>query len=358
MRQRELVRPAIEARDRAAVELGEQSFTGGRDEIAQPAVERFPLSKRLRLSNGGLGQRHIAAATLGVAPQIGGGIVEDLLLHRLVDADWIATDRQQGRGGTCVGARRHGRDVRSEQDEETGGRGACASRRDVHSHGRARIDDVLDDLAHRRIQAAGCVHRDEDQRRAAVIGLVDAAVDVLGHHRVDLTVDVQLDDARRFGGGVGLPGIAGRRQPNSQENGEHGSRGGEPKRVTHLWRGYTCPDHVPGYPRPLPETAAKPLRRRLERPVAPETKRGRKPVERVLRLADGPALSQHPRVTLHPAVRPPESHHQGRIRPSSGQLAIQHEAALQAVAASALQCVAQADDARNEPLLELSIALA
>ena len=117
----------------------------------------------------------LRAATPGVAPQIGGGIVEDLLLHRLVDADWIATDRQQGRGGTCVGARRHGRDVRSEQDEETGGRGACASRRNVHSHGRARIDDVLDDLAHRCVEAAGCVDRDEDQRRAAVVGLVDAA---------------------------------------------------------------------------------------------------------------------------------------------------------------------------------------
>ena len=65
-----------------------------------------------------------------------------------------------------VGGRCHGRDVAGVQDVGSGARRACTARRDVHRHRNRRGEDVLDDRAHRRIQAAGRVHLQHDQLRA------------------------------------------------------------------------------------------------------------------------------------------------------------------------------------------------
>ncbi len=68
---------------------------------------------------------------------------------------------------------------------------------DVDRDGRARIEDVVNDVAHRGVQAAWRINRDENQRGAVTVGLVDAAIDVFGHDGLDFTVDVELDDLRR-----------------------------------------------------------------------------------------------------------------------------------------------------------------
>ena len=109
-RQRELGRPPAKTRDRAAVQFSEQRLAGVGDQIAQSAIHGFPFGERLRISDGGFGQRDVAAAALGIAAQVGGGVVE-LLFERVVNGHQVTADAQQrGRGaGVC---RRHGRNVR------------------------------------------------------------------------------------------------------------------------------------------------------------------------------------------------------------------------------------------------------
>jgi hypothetical protein len=54
---------------------------------------------------------------------------------------------------------------------------------------------VADDVAHRRVEAARRVHRDEDERSTIAVGPIDSFGDVLGEDRIDLAADVKLDDA-------------------------------------------------------------------------------------------------------------------------------------------------------------------
>lgn len=105
-----------------AVEPGEQRLAGVGDEIAQPAVERLLLGERLRVGDRRLGQGDVASTAAGVAPQVRGGVVEDLLLQGFVNRDRVAADGEERRRRAGVGARRQGRDVRGEQDEEAGRR--------------------------------------------------------------------------------------------------------------------------------------------------------------------------------------------------------------------------------------------
>ena len=85
MRKRELHGRAIEARDGAAVELGEQILGRRRDEINQLAVERFFFAERFRVGNRRGRQIRIASALADVAAQIRGGFVQDFLVQRVVD---------------------------------------------------------------------------------------------------------------------------------------------------------------------------------------------------------------------------------------------------------------------------------
>ena len=56
---------------------------------------------------------------------------------------------------------------------------------------------MLDNIFHGGREASGCVHRDQDQGSVASRGLFDAAVHVLGHHRLNLIIDSQFDDLRQ-----------------------------------------------------------------------------------------------------------------------------------------------------------------
>ena len=67
-----------------------------------------------------------------------------------------------------------------------------------------------DDVAHRGVETAGRIDREENERGALVVGLVDAPVDVLGHDGFDFAVDAKLDDQWCRGQGRGLSRRPGR----------------------------------------------------------------------------------------------------------------------------------------------------
>ena len=95
MREHETARPSIEARDHPAIEPNEQILSRVRDEVAELAIERFFFGESLRGGNRGFCQRDIPAAPGRVAAQVGRGVVDDLVLHRLVDRH----GRSEVRGG-------------------------------------------------------------------------------------------------------------------------------------------------------------------------------------------------------------------------------------------------------------------
>src|SRR5262249_1182379 len=109
---------------------------------------------------------------------------------------------------------------------------------------------------------------------------------------------------------------------------------------------------------PSEALSRRPLGRRLERALASKAKRGHKAVECISERGDGPAVSKHPRVALHPALVAPESHHQRRLCSQARQLAVHHQAALKTAAAAALERTPQPLDPPSNLLLVLTIARA
>ena len=96
IREHEAIGPSVEAGDHPAIEPGEQILPRARDQVAELAVKRFFFGERLRLGNRGLGQRHVPAPSCGVAAHVRRSVVDDLVLHRLVDCHGIAANRSDG----------------------------------------------------------------------------------------------------------------------------------------------------------------------------------------------------------------------------------------------------------------------
>ncbi len=126
MRESELRLGAVEARDGAAVELREQIFGRGGDEIDELAVERFFFAEGFGVGDGGGGEFGVASALADVAAQVGGGIVDDFFAQRVVNLHGLAADFHDRRSGAGFRAGRHGGDIRGKQNEKSGGSGARA----------------------------------------------------------------------------------------------------------------------------------------------------------------------------------------------------------------------------------------
>ena len=81
-----------------------------------------------------------------------------------------------------------------QQDVGAGTVGPCTRGSNVSGYGYARIQDCLDDIAHRRDQAAGCIDVDDDECRASIFGVFDAADNVVGGCNADAAIDLQFND--------------------------------------------------------------------------------------------------------------------------------------------------------------------
>ena len=97
-----------------------------------------------------------------------------------------------------VGAGRHRRHVARIENVSAGARGVRAGRRDEADHRHRGGEDLLDDDAHRIDQTARRVHAQDDQVRALLERLGEAALDVVGGRRPDRPVDLEQGDRGRL----------------------------------------------------------------------------------------------------------------------------------------------------------------
>ena len=183
-------------------ELGQQIFRRIGDQIDQLAVERFRIGEGFPVGDRRFRELNVAAALPGIAAQKRRGVIQNLVLQRLVHIQRKAADLQQRRSRAGVRAGRHGGDVGGQQNEKSRGGPARARGRNVDSHGHRRSQNVLDDVFHGRAQAARRVHGDEDQTGVLAGRFGDSAVDVFGHDRLDFVADAQFDHPR-CGTGIG-----------------------------------------------------------------------------------------------------------------------------------------------------------
>ena len=96
MRKGEMGCGAIETRDGAAIEFGEQIIRGGGHKINEFSIEGFFFAEGLRVGDGGRSEIHVAAALGDVAAQVGSGLVDDFLVHGFIDLNGLAAKKEYG----------------------------------------------------------------------------------------------------------------------------------------------------------------------------------------------------------------------------------------------------------------------
>jgi hypothetical protein len=135
----------------------------------------------------------VSSALLGDAGEIGGGVVSDFLAQVAREILAPTLDRMRS---AHVRARRHRQHIRRFGDKDPRRGRSRPSGRDVSDGWNRAVQQILDHLAHRAIQAAGGVDDQHKQGRALLGGSADHAVDVRGNHRIDDPIEVSDDDDR------------------------------------------------------------------------------------------------------------------------------------------------------------------
>jgi hypothetical protein len=193
--------------DDSAVELAQQVVQVDGNEVDDLAGERIARRQADRLAHRLLGPGDVAAAQLGQAADVGGGVVDALGSQRVVPRRGACRRRAAGpagrlrapsghrhadldrRRGAQVGRRRHRRDVRGIQDVGAGARGPGALRRHEGGDRHRRGQDVFDDHAHRGVEPARGVHLQDDELGVLLHRPFQGAGDVLCRRRTDGAID-------------------------------------------------------------------------------------------------------------------------------------------------------------------------
>src|SRR6266851_2324681 len=150
-------------------------------------IERHALAHRI------LDPHVVSATLLGDTGDVGRGIVGDLFAQV---AGNVRATTLDGMRRADIGAWRHGQDVGRFADEYARRGGARTRWRDVDNRRYGAVQQILDHLTHRGIQATRRIHDQHEQRRAPVGGRSDDTVDVLRGHGIDYAGQVGNDDGR------------------------------------------------------------------------------------------------------------------------------------------------------------------
>ena len=187
--------------DGLAVGLVADVLERPRDTVDGTDRDSLARGRRDRLVDGRHGPVDVAAAGLGDRPDIGDGVVLDLVADRA--GELLAT----GADGRCradVRARGHVGEMPRQRDEGAGAGGPSAARRHPDDRRDRRLEEGGDDALGRIEAAAGRIERQDHGFGAAIGTLDDALLDVRGHDVVD-------DAGRRQDVDVG-PGRSVRRE--------------------------------------------------------------------------------------------------------------------------------------------------
>jgi hypothetical protein len=180
--------PARVEFDDAPVESLQQLDAVAGEQLHDAELECLVRRHRAALAHRVDRELHVAAALFGDRFGVRSGVVDHLL--RQVAA--LEVDRRRG---ADRGAGRHRGDVGGQSDDRAGRGRARPLRRHVHDDGHARVQERLDDVAHRRVEPAGRVELDQERLVPFALGEVEGVADVVGDHRRDDAVDLDDDDA-------------------------------------------------------------------------------------------------------------------------------------------------------------------
>ena len=181
-----------------AVDVVQEGGQVGRDHVDDVLVERLLRGQVGGLADRLLGPVGVPSVCLGEPANVGGRVVDHLAAQ--IARDVAAARRDRGRGAD-VGLRRHCGDVGGHRDEDACRGCARALRRDVDDDRDRRVELLLDDVPHGRVEAAGRVHEDDDRVVALVLALVDRAGEVVRGDRVDVVLELDRENARRIRSG-------------------------------------------------------------------------------------------------------------------------------------------------------------
>ncbi len=189
---------SVEAFESFSLHLAKEVFGTRGNVVDEMAGERFLLGEGLRLAHGALGTFDVASALGCEGAHEGGSVILDFAIHLIVGLDLHRTnERDRMRGAGCRSGS-HGGDVGGFENKYSRGTCVPAGGRHVDDHRHGRTGNLLDDLAGRTDQAAGCIHLDQYSLRVAAVGFVDGAGDVLGADGLDGVVN---RDFENLGGG-------------------------------------------------------------------------------------------------------------------------------------------------------------
>jgi len=194
------------------------------DQVDDVLRARFVRRQADRLAHRPLRPFGVASAQLREAAQIGGRV-----LRRLADLGRLRVGRQRGRRARCrrrartarrrrlrrrgrrtaadaelhrrrraeIGTGRHRRDMARIDDVGARARGTRAARRDEGRDRYRRAEDGLDDLPHRRVEAAGRIELQDRERRMLARRALERTDDEVGAGRPDRAVERNHDHGRR-----------------------------------------------------------------------------------------------------------------------------------------------------------------
>src|SRR6185437_7788204 len=92
LREAQFLRGAVEAREGAAIQLGEEGLGRWCNDVDELAFERFPFAEGFSIGDRGDGQRYVAPAARCITAQIRGGFVHDFALERVVNFHGAASE--------------------------------------------------------------------------------------------------------------------------------------------------------------------------------------------------------------------------------------------------------------------------
>ncbi len=149
-----------------------------RHEIDDFEAESFFGGDRLALPDRLFHPLLVSIPFLGDAADIGDGIIDHFLTHRLVHG---APDPQaDGMGRADVRPRRHRGDMGGDGNDDAGRGRPGAGWGDVDDDGNSGVQYLLGDVPHGQIEAARRVETDDQPLRTALHRFIDALNDVFG----------------------------------------------------------------------------------------------------------------------------------------------------------------------------------
>ena len=202
--------------DAHAIDILQQLRLRFRDQIDNPEFKRVRCRDIDGLTNRFFRPVDVSAAQFRQAANICDGIIDRLALHgggarirgfRFFPGFFVAClfvlfvlligfpgtitpDLHRCRR-TDIRCRRHRRNMAGVHDIGTGACGPGSGGRDIYDHRHRRLQNGFDNIPHRRIQAARCIHLDNHQFGVLARGIRDAFAQIVAGCRPDGAIDRQ-----------------------------------------------------------------------------------------------------------------------------------------------------------------------